>query len=534
MRTKAFAHFLTGALLLVPPVGAQSQSLGDILKGGVKSGKPAPQPPIPQQSGQPKPAKQAPAPEPDVQPAVGAGFRMVLPPGWRAELTQNQAVVARSNDGSSAVVIAPVMAPPEISAEVFLRRYAAQGLGGWFPNIAVTNVLPSRLGRAGALASLEFQSTAGPGRAAALLFMHGGLGTLYVIGSPASSFPQQQAALVRILRSFSFEGQPATGGVRSAQPNVPGPNLSFTRFTDPYEGAFSCEVPSGWKTQGGLVRKGTVDIRGFLRVTSPDGAIHVFFGDPEIGTFVPPNPTLAMTGFREGSAYSPGYGNVMIVRRYIPGLQFAQEYAARVAQSLGATALQARDARERPDLSGRQQGMAQEMWTAGEVSFGCNFRGVEGAGYVLAATKLTTIYETALWQVTTLVGYLAPVGRVQTASAAIQRVMQTLQINPNWYARQQQTTAQTSAIVAETHEHVSRIISDSYWSRQRVQDRLNENFTDYIRGRVRLRDPETGEELEGRAGNNYYWRVRGTNTIIGNDAGTPPPSVDVTELQQIR
>jgi hypothetical protein len=153
---------------------------------------------------------------------------------------------------------------------------------------------------------------------------------------------------------------------------------------------------------------------------------------------------------------------------------------------------------------------------------------------VLAATKLTAMYGTAMWNVTSLHGYLAPVEQVGTAMAALERMLQTTQVNPQWFAQQQQTTARTSEITREANDRISRIITDSYWSRQRVQDRTNQNYSDAIRGVVRLRDPSSGEELEGRAGNNYYWRIRGTDTLIGNDTGTPPPQIDVTELQQIQ
>jgi hypothetical protein len=520
---------LIGSGLLAAAAGGQNQPLSDILKGGVKRGSAAPAPPKPP----PAPASTAAPPAGAARPEANRAFRMELPPGWRAELTAAQAVVARSADASAVVLIAPVTDSGPLSAAQYLQRRGAPGIRTWFPNASVTGIWPSRLGPAAALASLEFQSPAGPGRGAALLFLSGGLGTLYVIGCPAAAYARQQPTLIRILRSFAFEGQPAPAGGSGAQPPAAAPRMSFVRFTDPHEGAFSCEVPSGWRTQGGLVRKSTVDVRGFLRLSSPDGAIHVFSGDPQIGSFVVPNPTLAMSGFREGSAYSPGYGNVMIVRRYIPGIQFAREYAVSVAQSLGAGAFQIQDARERPDLSGQQQGMAQETWTAGEVAFLCQIRG-ESAGYVLAMTKLTAMYGTALWQVPILAGFVASREQAATAVAVMQRLFETFEINPDWFARQQATTAQTSAIVTETNEHVSRIITESYWKRQRAQDRMAENFSDYIRGRVRLRDPETGEELEGRAGNNYYWRIRGTRTIVGNDTGTPPPSIDVTELEQVR
>ncbi len=545
-------------LVLASTAFAQNQSLNDLLKGGVKR-TPAPQPQQQQQQPQPPPEQQQPqAPPPQapgrrvaappaapvnqarmaaVQPmssSGGAGYRLNLPPGWRSELTPNQAVVAQSGEGSGTVVIAPVMAPGNVSAQEYLQRYVAQGIQRWFPNAQVTGVVPSRLGRAAALAALRYQTQAGPGRASALLYLGGGVGTLYIIGAPAATYGQAQPALIGILKSFSFDGQRGGGGEGRGPGAAPAAaQLSYTRFTDPYEGAFSCEVPAGWQVKGGTVRKTAVDVRAFLRLTSPAG-VTVFVGDPEIGTFVVPSQVSAMGGLREGSPYSPGYGSSMTIRSYIPGVQFAQEYARRVAGGLGLSEVRPKDVRQRPDLSGRENGVAQQAWTAGEISFEGMRQGRPVAGYVLAATKLVVIAETGMWNLTTLLGFVAPVDQAATATAAIQRVMQTFTVSSQWFGQQQQTTAKTSQIVTETNNRVSQGISDTYWARQRAQDRSHEGFSDYMRGRVRLKDPESGEEMEGRAGNNYYWRVRGTDTVVGGNDPTPPPAIDVTELEQVR
>jgi hypothetical protein len=460
---------------------------------------------------------------------------MNLPPGWRSQLTRGQSVVAQSGDGSSVVVIAPVMAPPQLTATEFLQRYAAAGVKGFINEPALAGVYPSRLGKVGAMALLRYRSPAGPATAKVLLFLSGGVGTMYLIGAPDASFSQQQPVLVSILRSFSFDGQRPPDGASPGDGAPPRePSLQYTKFVDPYERSFSCDVPAGWAVKGGLIRKNTVDVRGFLRINSPDGSIALFVGDPEIGTFVAPTQTLGMSGFREGSTYSPGYGTVMVVRRYIQGLQFAQEYAGRFAQSIGAQGLRGRDAKPRNDLSGQQNGIAQQGVTAGEVSFTCMRNGAESAGYVLAATSYTGMEGAGIWNVTTLLGYVAPVNQVSVAQAAMAHIMQTFQVSQQWYGQQQQTTAQTSAIVSETNQRVSQIITDSYWSRQRSQDRTNQNFSDHIRGVVRLKDPDSGEELEGTAGKNYYWRVRGTNTVVGSDQPSPPTQIDVTELEQVR
>ena len=467
-------------------------------------------------------------------PSNSHGFRINLPAGWRASLAQDSAIVARSANGDSSVVIAPVLAAGNASPADWLRRSGSAALSAYLNNASVAQVYASRNSRQSALAAVRYNSPSGPGTANILYLASGGIGTLYVIAAPSAVFPQQRPALVGILQSFSFTGEktaaPSAGAASHAAANV-----GYTRFRDPNEGSFTVDVPAGWKTQGGLVRKSTVDVRPFVFSTSPDGATVIRFGDPELGAFTTPNQMLAMGGFREGSAYSPGYGNVMIVRRYIPGPAFAQEYAVRLARSLGASNPEFKTVRPLPEFSSNTSiGAALQRATAGEASFTCTRNGQEAGGTVFAQTTGTSMpgTEGELWYVSALVDFLAPAPQAATADQIARHIVGTFQLNPNWVAQQQQTTMKTSQIVTETNEHISRIINDTYWSRQAVVDRTNRNFDDYIRGVVRLRDPNTGEELEGVAGKNYYYRVPATNRTVG--ANTEIRDPDFTELEQVR
>ncbi len=457
---------------------------------------------------------------------------MNLPPGWQAQVTRGSSVVARSGDGASLVMVAPFTAPPNISAADYMRRYGAAALRSFLPDAAVTAVQTSRIGQAGALSTVQFRGGAGPGRASVLCFTQGGAGTLYVIAAPSTQYDQQRNQLVAILRSFSFTGTGAAGHSPGRPAAAAVPNMSFTRFQDPAEGSFTVDVPAGWGVRGGILRKSTVDVRTYLRLTSPDNQIVIASGDPEIGGFVVPTPpTYGMGGLREGQPYA---GGALMVMRYLPGPVFARNYVATMARLTGASNVQLRDVRERPDLNSRLSGIAQEQITAGEASFSSMRNGKESAGYVLSGTKLTTIAGSSMWWVTTLLGWVAPPDQTAVVDAVVQRLMQTFRVNPAWFGQQQQMTAETSRIVSKTNEEVSRIITDNYWSRQKVQDRTNRNFSGYIRGTVRLKDPESGEELEGTAGKNYYWRVRNTNTVVGSDTPNAPTNIDVTELEQVR
>src|SRR5579864_5160092 len=63
------------------------------------------------------------------------------------------------------------------------------------------------------------------------------------------------------------------------------PGLTFERFVDAKENAFSAEVPKGWKNSGGLFRFASVDTRGALESISPGGDIRVSWGDAELPPF---------------------------------------------------------------------------------------------------------------------------------------------------------------------------------------------------------------------------------------------------------
>src|SRR5689334_7002859 len=114
MRYEILIALMAGAVLAA---GQQNPSLGDILKGGVKSPPPnkqhprtapaqsprqQPRPPAQGSSGTPAEERRVAAPaQANGQAVAGSGFRIQLPPGWRAELTPNRAILARSADGAS-------------------------------------------------------------------------------------------------------------------------------------------------------------------------------------------------------------------------------------------------------------------------------------------------------------------------------------------------------------------------------------------------------------------------------------------------
>jgi hypothetical protein len=530
-------------VLMAGPSFGQGQSLDQLIKNGVvvpsDKGQNQPKQPVPSPAPPAAPAK-APAPAPAPAAGGNAGFHMNLLPGWRAQLLQNGAVVARSGDGLSTVLVAPVLDAGNAAPLDWMRRSGAAFLGGYLKSPAIAAVYPSRSSRGAALASVEYAGANGPGTAHAMCFFAGGVGTMFVIAAPRNAFPNQIGPMIQMLASFSFTGEKAAGpgdhpgaGAEHAASSV-----QYTRFADPNEGAFTLDVPAGWKAEGGMKRHSTLDVRPAVYAASPDGGTVIRLGDWDLGTFTEPNQALAMAGMREGGTYSPGYGNVWQIRRYMPGPQFAQEYVAKLARDTQAGNVQIKTVKPLPEYSKQQNiGAAVIRTMAGEADFNCLRNGRESAGVVVAATTATSMSSSggmgAIWYASFLAAFVAPADQAPAAEQIARHMTETFQMSVQWQAQQSQTTMRTSQIVRETGEATNKIIMDTYENRQRTLDRTNRNFDDYIRGVVRLRNPDTGDELEGEAGKKYYYKVPNRDRPVGTNRpieGDP----NVTELEQIR
>lgn len=454
------------------------------------------------------------------------GFSVPAPRGWNVTPDTRTGRVTLEGPSAERVLIWPVFIPGSIqpqSAGAVLGRLAELSLRGveWQPSQPVGPSAVRMFGQAEGQTLVAVFSWAATPR--------GTGGCLYLGQAPSGRFRESADIMAGIMAGFRATGAP----IRENQDKEP--PVRYVRWTDPREQAFSVEVPQGWQVNGGLFRFASVDIRGAIEVVSPDGEVRITAGDAELPTFTVPTQMHMMTGFREGSWYSPGYGVNMMVRRYMPGLAFAQEYAAsKVAR--GCTDVQVTEARERPDavqavneVNARfgVYGVAQQL-TAGEVFFGGKLGGRDVAGYCFAGTQLTQTGEMGLWKVEHLFTALATREKKDLARDVLVHMIESYQINPQWAAMQQGITANTSKIVSQTHEEISGIIQGAYESRQRSDDEISRRRSNAILGVEDVIDPVTGRELKIESGSNYYW-IDHRGTIVGTDTHTLP-GLDFREM----
>ena len=463
-----------------------------------------------------------------------AGFSVQFPRGWQARTDRRSGRVELQGQEGEQLFVWPIFIPGQNRQNVTVEsasfgKQAASPVLQKLANTLWPNAAWEMPQSAGA-ASMRMRGRDG-GRLVLSIFTwvnspKGSAGYLYAIAAPEARYRQSEEIFAKIFQSFQLVGAPAAE--RESAP-------TYVKWQDPRENAFSLDVPSQWRMQGGLFRFASVDTRAAWEAVSPDGQARLTGGDAEIPPFTLPSQILAMGGFQEGSWYSPGYGVRLMVKRYIPGTAFAKSYVTSKVAS-GCADLTFTETRDRPDAVQAlnniyaQSGLAVKL-SAGEVAFTCRKNGQLMEGYYFAGTQLVQSPGGGIWNVEHLFGYLAASGKAAQAQTVLERMVQSVAVNPQWAAMQQGVTANTSQIVSRTNREISNIITGSYWKRQGVMDELSRRRSNATLGVEDVVDQTTGRQIKVESGSNYYW-IDQRGTIVGTQTDTRP-NLDFRELTRL-
>lgn len=344
----------------------------------------------------------------------------------------------------------------------------------------------------------------------------GTAGYLYVASAPRSAWAGTEGVLARVLGSFQARGRE----VEEAQ------RPEYVRWEDPNEGAFSVEIPKGWRTTGGTVRPSTLLVQAEVEGTSPDGAVTVSMGD-HFPVFVEPNSLLSFAGIGEGGTYVDPSGYPSTVATYAPGAEFLTRYVLPDR----APGFEVTSDRDRSDLAGALPTAGLNRYDAGEVEYRFERGGDEYRGVALAVTEIISSGGLATWHAWRVYRAEAPAGRHGEATAALVHLAETFAIDPQWAQSQARLTAQQSRIIADMGEAVSDTLSQAYSGRQAVLDELarrRSNATLEVEDAV---DEATGAKFKVESGSDYYW-IDPRGTIVGTDTATRP-DLDFRELVRL-
>lgn len=463
-----------------------------------------------------------------------SGFSLNLPDGWKATRYERGEVKAASADQSQFTYVIPIIARTRDCATI-LKLNLESGWGA-FPGASEVVVEPA--GRGSAVARFRFMQGAGRG---ALLCAETGprTGMMYGMGAPAARFAAAQPVMAAVLKSFKY-GAPDAKNAAAAKASAPAmPRM--TPFREPNEGAWVIQIPEGWRPQGGIVRISNTDVRGGIRLWSPDGAQMIQFNDTRLDKCLVPGPQ-SMT------SVSPGNG----VRwcPYQTGLQVADWYVQQMlARDLNLNSLEITNRQDRPDLSEPQNremaaaGLGSFQHSHGQVSFRATRQGQPVEGVLQGMTRMLWSPDRNLMggnYTMDVKGFVGPVGSAPALARIGGHIESTWQYNVQWIVANRQASARDANMVMNYLRASGEAQQKSFWDRMAASDRRAEAVGDLMLGRVRLSDGQ-GNQYEAKAGSNYYFydeqagrtASRPNDAVVGTDV-YPSPTVDLRPLEVIR
>jgi hypothetical protein len=270
----------------------------------------------------------------------------------------------------------------------------------------------------------------------------------------------------------------------------------------------------------------------WVSAVSPDGNTVLAFGDPNLQSYTLPNPMLAMAGFREGSLYNGGGGTLYVVSRYRSGQEFAAGYGQQVLPRF-CTEIRQTGGRDRADIGGQFSG-GGAYTTVGEARFTCRKGDMPMEAYVFCATSLFMMPPPAqgagFWYPSFLYGFLAPQKLAGIAAGVAAHMLASIEIDPQWVARQSETNMAVSRIATTTGHAMSNTIMQGWEERGAAIDRVMEEGSRARLGVDIYSDPATGNRYTVENTHRYYW-VNPQGSVVGTDTDTPPAGFE--RLQRV-
>lgn len=266
-------------------------------------------------------------------------------------------------------------------------------------------------------------------------------------------------------------------------------NVSWTTYADPYENAFTIEVPRGWKAVGGVVRKDPNPLwpRLVLRVLSPDRRTLIAVGDPDSVPYTAP----------------------IEARDYVHRFTQSAMSAACLGLNIGKVV-------DLPDVVqfARSQPFGNNyQWSAAQASFTCNGDRQAGmSGETIAVLQFEPSLRNGHAQI--LAGFVTTAGQGDAADQLLNHIVSSLHQNEEWTKREQ-ATAQS--------------LANGAMARWQGEQRQFQQMDDAITDTAHYVAPD-GQHYDLDDRPQYQWRTP-DGRFVGTDTPTPP-SAGSTQLQR--
>jgi hypothetical protein len=308
--------------------------------------------------------------------------------------------------------------------------------------------------------------------------------------------------------------------------------------------AFSFLAPADWKTEGGLVWRAhpTMPAAVALRVINPMGLEQLecfptvafsWGGYLGPGTMFPPGANYL------GNEVQPPVKDAIayLTERHLPRVRGQAQVRVVRTEALPKLAEVARQAEPSAPFGGPVM-----VFTAGRVRIAYEVGGkmVEEDLYCVLNSMALPGGNMTIQIADKLYGLRASQGQLDQATKLFETIIHSTRISLPWFNRYAQlvqvlTQAQMNQIraagelsryLSRTSSEISDMMRQSYEQRQASQDRINKNWSLYMRGVDEYHDPVAGRAVELPSGYQNAW-VNGRGEYVVTDSAIFNPNVEL-------
>jgi hypothetical protein len=231
------------------------------------------------------------------------------------------------------------------------------------------------------------------------------------------SGPAQSLKTANHSAPANSSNQPGSGNVDAVHAG----GIEWVRFSDPNEHAFTVDVPAGWETVGGTVRRNAIDASAFLRILSPDQSMMLLSSDPGPAFF-----------------HTAGFASRPDDRGYVEGKDYARSWGELMLTPLCSDVKSVSEA-NRPDLEKGKFAAAGFSNHAGEIVFSCTHKGEPAAALVVASTfnlPVSCCDIPTIWGVSVLCAWIGPPDHLKRGRQMIEHMMASSKNDAEWEKEQ--------------------------------------------------------------------------------------------------
>ncbi len=446
-----------------------------------------------------------------------AGFLVDLPQGWSSETAKDRHLMFHSADSREFAYALSFQSPNGGTAREWIAPLVKH-LNSLMPGAQIVQSEQVGDGQDAAVAKLAFSQNGNAAQANVLCEIANGRGVFYAIAAPAGLFAAKKPVLCKILGSVrpleSTNNSAAHGGAASSGP------ISYVNWTEPNEHAFIVQVPKGWKLSGGIFRYAPIDVRPQVEAGSPDGQIHLQFGDANFGTFATPGPSSILRGKTEGQSYEVN-GVPYIVMRPVSGADFSKVYVERniAKKHTDVKVTGTHEVRDDVEAAGTRSSGPRPQVSTGETEFTYTQNGKTMNGICHVKVTVWGQGTGQTWTASPNTITASP-ERIAIAKSVVEHMIKSTVESPEWDAQVQKTVADFNRLVIQNHEAAMQQLHDIYAKFTRNMAENQRQWSNIINNQADVVNKQTGETMKVDAGYDYYYAggggVVGSNSANGN------------------